>query len=71
MGKIEESIDKLWDFSRKLCGEDRLDIRHRIDELEAENERLREALIWINNQLPINSALKPHIAAALTESEGE
>ena len=43
----------------------------RIRELEAEVERLRDALIWINNQLPINSALKPHIAAALLQTEGE
>ena len=47
MGNIEESIDKLWDFSRKLYGEDRLDIRHRIDELEAENERLVRELFRI------------------------
>ena len=34
-------------------------------ELRDEVERLRETLLFINDQLPINSALKPHIAHAI------
>ena len=67
MGNIEESIDKLWDFSRKLCGEDRLDIRHRIDELEAENERLRKPCAVCNrgveNVLSENTCLACELEA--------
>lgn len=39
------------------------------EELQAEVERLREALIWLHNQLPINSVLKPHITRWLREGE--
>ena len=42
-----------------------------IERLQAENQRLREKLLYLNDQLPINSALKPHIAHALEEVRDE
>ena len=36
-----------------------------ISKLQVENQRLRDSLRFINDQLPINSALKLHVAKAL------